>query len=644
MVDSPQPATVPRSSYAAKVLCGLAVVAAMAAAREVLLPFALAILLSFTLAPLAHRLEKLRLGRVPAVITVTLVFFGITSIVGYVIVQQVYDFAVHLPDYKVNIINKARTFHSGEPGVIEKVTQTFKDVSNNLADGSTPIDPEIGPPRPEWLKRKPAIATPEGKKPISSDPRPVPVEIVEHLSAQDIIMTIVGPVLSPLGSFALVMLFVVFILLEREDLRNRLIRLGGPKQLTLTTEALDDAARRVSRYLQMQVAINVSFGVMVSLGLMFIGLPNAFLWGVLACILRFVPYVGPLIATSIPVVLSLAVFDGWRRPMMVFAWFISNELFINNVIEPWLYGVSTGISRIGVLASAVFWGWLWGPIGLVIATPLTVSLTVLGKYVPALSFFLILLSDEEILPPRARFYQRLLAMDSDEAMAIAESYLAESSLEALYDDVIIPALIFAARESKRGLIEPARREALEETLRQILMRLRTTAVDGSGSDQITQTFQNHDDDSQLCVICLPAHDTFDEIAGLMLGHRLEQDRCHVEQLSAKRLASEMLEDIAEGSARIICISSLPPFEMTNAKYLMKRIRARYPEYPVAIGLWQTERDPHRVRHQLGLGPNDVVVRTVAEAADYIGRMRTVTATAKEAAQAPSTEQRASASA
>ena len=259
--------------------------------------------------------------------------------------------------------------------------------------------------------------------PESSPVLPMPVEIVNGLSAQTVAQSVLGPIISPVGTAAMVVVFVVFMLIERENLRNRIIHLIGSRQLNVATQALDDAASRVSRYLLMQLIVNSAFGFVIAVGLFFIGVPNPLVWGILATVLRFLPYIGPWIAATIPIVLASAVFQGWTRPLLVLALFIANELIANNLIEPWLYGASTGISTMGILVSAVFWTWLWGPVGLVMATPLTVCLVVMGRYVPHMSFLHTLLSDEEVLSPDARFYQRLLAMDPEEATDIAEEYL-----------------------------------------------------------------------------------------------------------------------------------------------------------------------------------------------------------------------------
>src|SRR4029079_17820537 len=295
-------------------------------------------------------------------------------------------------------------------------------------------------------------------------------------------------------------------LIQREDLRNRLIHLIGSPRLNVTTQALDDAAHRVSRYLLMQLIINGLFGLVLGIGLFFIGVPNSLLWGVLAGILRFVPFIGPWIAASIPVALSLAVFDGWTKPFLVLGLFVINELVSNNILEPWLYGASTGISSLGILVSAVFWTWLWGPVGLVMATPLTVCLMVVGRHVPQLAFVNKLLSTQEILPPQDRFYQRLLALDPEEAIEVAEDFLKDHSLEALYDSVLLPALSLAEQDRHHGDLEEPKERLIIDTLRELVddlgARAQRAAIESS--DTSSQPSVTPIQTNDLSVVCLPA--------------------------------------------------------------------------------------------------------------------------------------------
>ena len=457
--------------------CAVVAIAALYFAKEVLLPLALAILLSFLLAPLVTRLEKWGSRRIPAVLVVVAVAFSALGGLGYLLAYQIYDIAYRLPEYKDNIVAKVESFQGNGDGVVGRVSEALDDVKKKITHKDGPVvsskqSPTSEPP----IKDSEAVAT-AGTQPVANDDvlRPMPVEVVNEVSARQIAENILGPIISPLGTAAMVVVFVVFMLIERENLRNRVIHLIGSRQLNIATQALDDAASRVSRYLLMQLIVNAAFGFVVAVGLFFIGLPNALVWGVLAAVLRFVPYIGPWIAATIPIVLAAAIFEGWTRPLLVLALFVVNELISNNVVEPWLYGSSTGISTMGILVSAVFWTWLWGPIGLVMSTPLTVCLTVMGRYVPQLSFLNTLLSDEEVLPPEARFYQRLLALDPEEAADIAEEYLKENSLESLYDKVLLPALSLAEQDRHQGDLDETKERFILNAMRELVDELGTKA-------------------------------------------------------------------------------------------------------------------------------------------------------------------------
>ena len=570
-----------------KLISAAVVGGALYVARDILLPFALSILLSFLLAPLVERLEKWKFGRIPAVLAVVaLAFIGFAAL-AFVMAQQVYDLAYKLPDYTENIVAKVQAFQSDETGVLDRVRGSVEEMRSKLSivpeslkepDGSTGSNDPLKDPEAEGSMLEPGRDVTEP---------PVRVELVESISARQVAQRILQPMISPLASAGMVIVFVVFMLLKREDLRNRVIRLVGGTRLNVTTQALDEAASRVSRYLLMQLIINAAYGLVICVGLLFIGLPNAFLWGTLTAVLRFLPYIGPWIAAIMPVAISLAVFDSWLQPALVIVLFIVNELISNNVIEPWLYGASTGISTIGILASAVFWTWLWGPLGLVMATPLTVCLTVVGRYVPQLAFFNTLLSEQDALPPASRFYQRLLAMDPEEATEVAEDYLAANSLTELYDSVLLPALTLAERDRHEGLLADAKQRLILQTTREIIDDVGKrvdeaastgTTINSSAGDARALTNRR--------VLCLPARDEADEIAGLMLVQLLGQRGVAARVVSTKTLSGEMIEQVSAEQSSVVCVSALPPFAATHARYLSKRLRPRFPQLKLVVGLWQ----------------------------------------------------------
>jgi len=617
-----QSKSMPRESRAFALLCGVAVIVGLWFARDILLPFALGILLSFLLAPVVGWVEKCRCPRIPAVLIVVAISFAgvgsLSSVIGY----ELYDLAKRLPEYKSNIIHKVDAFRGDGNGVFSKMADAFAEVQSETsrprvveADG-TPDTAEGAPP--SNIQERSVVAV-GGQVDRSG---PARVEVVNPLSFNEIVGSVFGPVMRPLGTAAIVLVFVVFMLIQREDLRNRLIHLIGSSNLNVTTQALDDAAHRVSRYLVMQLIINALFGLVIGIGLYFIGVPNPLLWGVMAGILRFVPFIGPWIAASIPVALSLAVFDGWNRPILVLGLFVINELISNNVLEPWLYGTSTGISSLGILVSAVFWTWLWGPVGLVMATPLTVCLMVIGRHVPQLGFVNKLLSTQEILPPQDRFYQRLLALDPEEAIEVAEDFLKDHSLEDLYDSVLLPALSLAEQDRHHGDLEEPQERLIIDTLRELVddlgaraQRAAAAVRDASGGANPTAVAA-----SDLPVLCLPARDEADEIVGMMLAQLLAARGVKTELVSSRILVGEMLTQVAEQSARVVCISALPPFATTHARYLCKRLRPKFPELQIVVGLWTVSAGSKTTQEWLAALNVRDFVNTLADAAEQIARL------------------------
>lgn len=579
-------------------LCGIAVIGALYLASDVLLPFCLAILVSFLLAPFVSRIETWKCPRVPAVLIVVAVAFAGLGALSYVIAHQVYDLADRLPEYKVNIIDKVQALRGSSGGVLGKVADTLAEVRSEAAGEQDATPQQAAEPRAA----------------------PVPVEVVEPLDL-DVVGALLGPVVGPLGTAAIVFVFVVFMLIEREDLRNRMIHLVGTRQLNVTTQAIDDAAGRVSRYLRMQLIINAVFGLVIGAGLYAIGLPNALLWGVIAGALRFLPFIGPWIAALLVLAVSLAVFDGWTKTALVCGLFVANELISNNVLEPWLYGVSTGISSIGILVSAVFWTWLWGPVGLVMATPLTVCLLAIGRHVPQLAFFNKLLSTQEAPPPQDRFYQRLLALDPDEAHEVAEEFLADHSLEALYDEVLLPALSLAEQDRHDGELEEAKERLIIDTLRELVEDLgaRATASD-SHAESTEPVAVAPTSEARVSVVCLPARDEADEIAGMMLAQLLETRGVKALVLSHQVLVGEMLAQVEAEDLAAVCVSALPPFAVSRAQYLCKRLRPKFPRLSIVVGLWQMSGRTRKAEARLAAANVQEFVTTLAEAAEQISHL------------------------
>jgi hypothetical protein len=406
-------------------------------------------------------------------------------------------------------------------------------------------------------------------------------------------------------------------LIRREDLRNRLISLAGDGNLHLVTQTLDDASARVSRYLLLQFVVNTCYGVFIGACLHFIGLPGALLWGVIVGTLRFLPYIGPPLGGIMPLLLSLAVFDGWTRPLMVLALFVFTELIVSNLLEPLLYGIHTGISSLAILVAAIFWTAIWGPIGLVLSTPLTVCLLVVGRHVPRLRFLQILLGDEPALTPDSRFYQRLLAMDHEEARQVLEKCLEGKTLEELYDSVLIPALSLAEQDRHENRLEDANQKFICQSTRELIDEFweprgeqPTAAIEGGGRGELSRAMALRDEQSRK-VVCVPARDEADEIVAIMLAQVLETAG-HQALCIPLGTAAEMLAQVKDERPDVVCISALPPFAIPHARALYAKLRAQDPKLQIIVGLWNFTDDPSKVSRRLGLSEGARAFTTLAE--------------------------------
>jgi predicted PurR-regulated permease PerM len=433
---------------------GVVVIAALYFARDVFVPLALALLLSFALGPLVMLLRKWRFGRMPSVIAAVVLAFILIFGLGSVIGSQLAHLAENLPQYQSNVAEKIHSLQGSTTGrgIMGRASAMLKRLSDEIARKPPAVTPRA------------PVAVPSAARP-ASQPVPIPVEIHQpEPTALQVLQTIIGPLLQPLATTGLVIVFVVFFLLQREDLRDRFIRLAGAHDLQKTTKGLDDAARRLSRYLLMNLAINATFGILIGAGLWVIGIPNPVLWGILAMLLRFVPYIGPIIAAVFPALLALAIDPGWTMLVWTLCLFLVVEPLMGQVLEPLLYGHSTGLSAVAIVVSAAFWTWLWGPVGLLLSTPLTLCLVVLGRHVERLEFLAILLGDQPALTLEENFYQRVLANDPDEAAHQAELYFKTKPLAEYYDEVAIRGLALAQLDVNRGVLEHARRVQIKEAV------------------------------------------------------------------------------------------------------------------------------------------------------------------------------------
>ncbi|HYD99563.1 MAG TPA: AI-2E family transporter [Alphaproteobacteria bacterium] len=563
--------------------------------QEVFVPLALAILLSFVLTPLAARLRRLHVGRVPSVVAAVSVAIVAVLAFLYLVGTQLPDLARNIVSYQRNIETKVAALQS--EGALRGVVNQIGGMVERLGQAATKGDPPPGP------------AIPEDARP-AADPEPLLVRVQPPaLGPVELIRTVAMPLLAPLGTAGIVIVFTIFILLQREDLRDRLIRLVGARDLHRTTEALDEAAARVSRYLLMQLVVNVTYGIPIGIGLYLIGVPNALLWGLLAIVLRFVPYIGPMIAASFPILLSFAVDPGWTMPLLTVGLFLGIELISNNIVEPWLYGASTGLSSVAIIVSAVFWTWLWGPVGLLLSTPLTVCLVVMGRYVPQLGFLDVLLGSDPVLPTEARVYQRLLAHDPDEATELAEEYIRQSNLLGLYDRVVMPALCYAEQDRDRGALD---RRALASVSEDAL--------------HLVEYFADYEEQPEPAarvdypVLCVAGRSDLDRVAVTMLAQLLTQ-----RGLPARTATFDALFDRnprADPPVQAICAGFLRGNAVNHAAYMVRRLRRRYPQAKIIVGFWncQTE-DSRRQQDMETVGADSLVTGLEPAVAHIVGMAR-----------------------
>ena len=583
------------------------VIATLYFARDFLIPLALAALLTFLLSPLVARIERW-LGRIAAVLLVGAMIFAATVAAGWVLTRQLVDLATKLPDYKENIQAKLRSIKVPTGGVFTKFSETVEELKRDLPGGEASTQTVV----PAAEKPKTAVLPP------SAAPAAASVQVVETSKVNPMVLVqyLIAPLLGPLGKAALVVLLVIFMLLRREDLRRRLIRLIGKGRISASTHAMDDAGARVFRYLFMQLVVNVSYGIPVAIGLYFIGVPNAVLWGACATVLRFIPYIGPWIAAAIPVALSLAVSPSWMMPLLTIGLFVLLELLSNNVMEPWLYGSSTGVTPIALIVAAVFWTWLWGPVGLILSTPLTVCLVVMGRHVPRLSFLSVLLSDEEALTPAEDCYHRLLTVGEQDELEFVEAYLKTNSLTALYDSVFIPVIIATEKDHRLELLDDEQRLLIEQSLRDIIEDLGTLPQVTSKIDAhkaVAEDTPSPGPAPQFRVYCLPARADRDELAGAMLTQLLQQQGFAAQNASGKLAAGELFDLVEKSGVDAACISVVSPSTVIQARYLCVKLRARFPQLKIVIGLWGTTQGVNDAARRLRDSGADEVVTTLEDA-------------------------------
>jgi predicted PurR-regulated permease PerM/methylmalonyl-CoA mutase cobalamin-binding subunit len=585
-------------------------IAALYFAKAILLPIFLAILLSFLLAPLADRLEYWRVPRIPAVLIVVGMSFAVLGGIGWAVSQQSYALIKEIPRHKEIIKSKIETIRPDSPA-FTRFVQALYEIRDSVAGTGAPKSlNEQSTPTGETDSKAPgndpdksssqADASIAGRN-VGSAAAPgkdVQVQLIESpgsLLAQ--VQSVVGSLLSPLATGGIIIVLVLFLLLDRENQRTRIVQLFGRSHLHAASEAMHDVTKRVGRYLRLLFLVNSSYGLAIAIGLWFIGVPGAIMWGVLGFSLRFVPYLGPWIAASIPILVSVATSTGWTQPILVIGMFVVVELISNNLIEPLVYGNTMGISTVGVVIAAIFWTWLWGPVGLILAMPMTVCLVVVARYVPQLRFITVLLADRPPLSAAEHVYQRLLAFDYQEPLKLARKTIKESSLVAYYDDVLVPALIMSEHDRHAELLNDDQAAFVLEAAEDLVSELGEAAVaarlEGTSTESDQPPSGEERTESAILatrILCVPLRDEGDEIASRMLAQLLIVEGFPVVTSGAELLTSEVVDRVAATDADVVVISILPPITHRDSRLLWKRLRRHYPNLPIIVGIWSGSED------------------------------------------------------
>lgn len=504
----------------------------------ILVPLVLAVLLAFALAPLIRRLRRLHLPHILAVVVAVLAATSVLATIGYVVATQLIRLASDLPSYQATVAAKTRGLqHSlGDSGFIEGLTSAISQLSNQFS----------GVAAASAVTPTPVTITNGGVGPIG------------------LLQTVLGSVLGPLATAAIVLVFLVFLLLEREDIRDRFLKLVSRGDLRTSTKVMNEAANRVGRYLLVQFGVNLTYGVVFGLGLTLIGVPNAILWGLLAAMFRYIPFVGTIIAATIPFTLAFAVDPGWSMLTWSIALYAGLELVITNAIEPRLYGSSTGLSAIAVLIAAMFWATLWGPIGLILSTPMTVCLVVLGRYVPQLAFFETLLGSEPVMTPPERFYQRLVSANVEDAVELADEYVAGHNVAQFYTQVAMPAMLLAEADLSHNPADLAPRRNVVDCM--------TAVLDDIDLEQNVAVAA-----LPATVLCIGGRTELDETAAQLLVRLLQDEQIPAKALTPLAIRQESISQLAIGEATVVCLCYLGEHPRSYVRFVAKRLRRRFPD-------------------------------------------------------------------
>ncbi|MRI52399.1 AI-2E family transporter [Methylobacterium sp. DB1607] len=598
-------AETPKGPLASSLVVFAIIVAGLFLAREVLIPIAIAVLLSFVLGPLVNFLRRLRLGRAVAVLVSVLFAAGLIAALSTVIGVQVAELAQDVPRYQRTVERKIEGLRNGSLGqTMDYIANINRAIHQSGEENKESAERAKERSLREQAARK---AEPEPAKPLVvqvEERRPSPLELAT---------TVLSPVAQPLATAGIVIVVLLFILMQREDLRDRLIRLAGSSDLHRTTVAMDDAARRLSRYFLGQLALNTAFGIVIGVGLWIIGVPSPVLWGIFALVMRFIPYIGAVLSAVLPIALAAAVDPGWSMVLATFLLFAIVEPIVGHVVEPLVYGHSTGLSPFSVLVSALFWTWLWGPVGLLLSTPLTVCLVVLGRHVDRLEFLDVLFSNRPALTPVENFYQRMLADDPEEAQEHAELILRECSLSAYYDDVVLKGLELAARDAARGVLTPDQKDEIRASITALVEDLeeREDAVPDPASKPTRLIPDGSRDGESACksdpipepdpddlpepwrrdgaVLLVSGRGFLDGAATAIADQLLRKRGFGTRQVPFAEVARVRIGAWEPGPAQAVCVISLAlSGEPTHLRRLVSRLRQKIDAVPIVAGLWRLD--------------------------------------------------------
>ncbi len=557
--------------------------------REVLVPITLALLLSFVLAPPVRFLQGWYVPRIIAVTFVVVVAFAAILSFGALMVGQVNQLAGELPAYQSTLREKIQSLRgaAGATATLDRASEVLQDLGKEIDQ------PNARPPSGSLKPGTPAA-------------KPIPVEVRQpDPGALRTLVALITPLLHPLTTAGIVILFVFFILMQRQDLRNRLVRLAGAHDLQRTTAALDDAGQRLSRLFLMQLALNAGFGLVIGAGLWLIGVPSAPLWGMLAMILRFVPYVGAVIAAIFPLALAAAVGPGWSMVLMTLALFVIVEPLVGHVIEPIAAGKSSGLSPVAVIASATFWTWLWGPIGLILATPLTLCLVVLGRHVDRFKFLEVMFSDRPPLTPPELVYQRMLARDPVEAAEQAQAFLKEKPLAAYYDEILLEGLKLAQADAERGLLDEERMQRIRDAAAEIVDDLSAHQDEAPSEKPPTGDLEEPTPLQKLSeaetpelatalperwrtgkpVLCIPGLGLLDEAAAMALAQLVEREGIGARVVEAGALSMSKMFSWETQDVELICLCYVQSATSAQIRYAIRRLRRRAPDVLIIVALF-----------------------------------------------------------